>query len=140
MNGDTESDWINNFWLGGPGSSDRRMVHEYAATNPLTGERLNLLPDQSVYIRGNIAPAYGSWPGLTDPNADNWVLIETNENNLVPPDSGNPVPLRHRRFTPLSPAPIPVTIEPADDQMLSDLLAKAGAYRRLNPDGTWVVY
>ncbi len=73
--------------------------------------------------------------GLTDPNQDNWFLFETNQRNCG--DKGNPVPEKHRRFTPLSPAPIPVTIQASSLSMVDSILADVGANKRLNADGSF---
>lgn len=133
-----ESDWINNYWKTGPMSTNA-LVFEWL------DEAGNSSPLSSIYIAGNIIPTTPSqyWRvdkyvpsfGLTDPNQDNWFLFMTNQSNFG--DYGNPVPETNRRFTPLTPAPYPVTITPALS-VFNSVVTNAGANARLTSNGTLV--
>jgi len=120
-----EVDWLNNYYRKGPMSGSRPLVLQWldGACRPY--------PLNSIYIAGNIMPS----KGLTDPSADNWFLFITNQRNCG--DYNNPVPTKHRRFIPLSPAPVPVTIQPSSLSMVDSILADVGANRRLNADGSF---
>jgi len=132
-----ESDWINNYWKPGP-MSENALVFEW-----LDGAKREF-PLSSNYIAGNIIPTTPSkyWIakkfqpsfGLEDPNQDNWFLFMTNHKEHG--DYGNPVPEENRRFTPLTPADIPVTIKPAVD-IFNSVVMNAGSNKRLNSDGTF---
>jgi len=120
-----EQDWINNHWIKGPMSGNKALVFEW-----IENETGLVYPDSSIYIAGNYTPSRG----LTDPNADNWSLFETNEVKWG--DHRKPVPLKHRRYTPLAPAPIPVTIH-TGEEVPDVILSKLGTNRRLNGDGSF---
>ena len=125
--GSTEVDFINNYWKSGPMSQrERALIFENHDE-----QHGILFPLSSNYISGNIIP---SW-GVDDPDQDNWFLFETFEERWG--EIGNPVPEDNRRFTPLSPAPIPVTIEPAL-QMYESVVLDAGANSRVTADGSFV--
>jgi len=127
-----EADWINNYWKGGPMAGSILLVFEWLdpAQRPF--------PLSSIYIAGNILPKfiddYGQSFELLDPDTDNWFMFRTHH-----PEHGVPlelVPEENRRFTPLAPAPIPVTIEPALT-MFNSVVTNAGSNQRLNSDGTF---
>jgi len=134
----SEADFINNYWKTGP-MSVNALVFEWLTEAGVP------LPLSSHYIAGNIIPTTPSqyWRvdkyvpsfGLTDPNQDNWFLFMTNQSNFG--DYGNPVPETNRRFTPLTPAPYPVTITPALS-VFNSVVTNAGANARLTSNGTLV--
>jgi len=125
-----EADFINNYWKAGPMSNpNRALVFEYLFRNP--GGAPYQFPLSSDYIAGNILP---SW-NVTDLDQDNWFLLEENHPELG--FEGDPVSEENRRFTPLQPALIPVTIEPALD-VFNSVVMDAGANSRLTSDGSFV--
>ena len=112
-----QTDWINNYWLAGPMSeSTHILLHEPPGEDPLS----------SIYIAGNVVPSLG----LVEPNVDNWFLVRENDTGYANTSQA------HRRFTPLVPAPVPVSVEPAED-IFNRVVMEAGANRRLNGDGTF---
>ncbi len=119
-----EVDWINNYWKQGPMSGTRALVFQWM-------KNCISFPLSSNYIAGNIMPS----KGVTSASQDNWFLFETNHSSCG--DKGNPVPETNRRFTPLSPAPIPVTIQAMSLSMVDSVLADVGANKRLNSDGSF---
>jgi len=122
-----EADWTNNYFRTGPMSGSLALLFEYLDSE------CNPYPPSSLYVAGNIMPS----KDLTDPSQDNWYLLKTNHASCD--DRYNPVPTKHRRFTPLTPAPIPVTIKPASLSLADALLEDVGANKRLNGDGTFTV-
>ncbi len=116
------TDWINNYWKAGPMSNTtNRLFH---------GDRRRVGADPypwtpSIYISGNIAP------NDTDPNADNWPLITLQYDNF------NLLPTSFRRNIPLPQAPVPITIQSANDAFGS-VLNDVGANARLDCAGNWV--
>ena len=116
------TDWINNYWKAGPMSNTtNRLFHE---DRPSGGaDPYPWTP--SIYITGNIAPNH------TDPNADNWPLI------TLPLDNFHLLPTSFRRNAPLPQAPIPITIQSANDAFGS-VLNDVGANARLDCAGNWV--
>ena len=131
--GDTsQSDWINNYWKGGPMLGGIFLAFEWLdpARRPF--------PLSSIYIAGNIIPQYVDDYGrsfeFVDSDGDNWFLFRTHH-----PEHGlplDPVPLENRRLTPLAPAPYPVTIKPALT-MFNSVVTDTGANKHLNGDGTF---
>ncbi len=134
----SSSDWINNYWKGGPevrDSSDsalRQHVlhHEFASDydtdlDPQTGKPYVA----SIYIAGNVCTPIG----FTDPLADNWPLITTQQG----PNIGGNLPREHQRLEPLPQPPMLVTIQSAVDAYNS-VLADVGANAYLDSLGRWV--
>ena len=75
--------------------------------------------------------SFAIWPKHTDPNADNWSLIR------LPSDNFNLLPKPFRRNAALAQAPIPITIQSANDAFRS-VLNDVGANGRLDCAGNWV--
>jgi len=118
-------DFINNYWK--PGPMSQSLIYKHESTYIGTGW---VYPDPSIYISGNIAQG-----SFEDPTADNWPLIVRDPDAGWPP--GTLLPLGYRRYTPLSQAPNPITIQSATDAYNS-VLADAGANARLDCQGNWI--
>lgn len=97
-----EVDFINNYWKSGPMTSKRPLIYEWFDDS---GREF---PSSSIYIGGNIIPSLGVID-VTDPTTDNWPMFRTNEGRFGDQFEGKGVPVVNRRFTPLRPAPNPVT-------------------------------
>lgn len=101
------SDFRNNYIKAGPDWTNLEGQILHQLYEPVAGD------PASLYIDGNI------YEGFTP--ADEWDLLEYGTN------TGTPVPLENRRYTPLS---VPNSGEVAVDQdMIDDILAHAGAVR-----------
>jgi len=114
-----EADWIKNYWLPGPNSNTRRaLVFEWI----LGGVAF---PSSSIFIEGNLIGPGHDLTCLMHPEADNWHMLGTNE--IAAGFEDTPVPLKHRRYTRLQAAPIPV-IERDASRMVNDVVAGSGAW------------
>jgi len=117
----SESDWINNYAKPGPMDKGRNNHFEFIQGGVE-------FPLSSIYVAGSIIEGR-----FDDPAADNWPQWREHRG----PGGREDIPSEaNRRFTPLAPAPIPVTIEPALS-FVDSLLLDVGANRRLNADGSF---
>jgi hypothetical protein len=133
---------INNVqynWTGRPVSGRKQSVYDivnnYSKPGPATGATVHRhmyyndawpaegKPDPSIYITGNIMEG--------ESFSDQWDMMRDWY------DLSRVLPTRMHRSTRLSPAPIPVTVQSANEAYNS-VLADVGANKRLTCDGGWV--
>jgi len=120
-------DYIGNYYRGGPMTGTKIVIgFEWSDTKFNSGL---VFPDSSIYVSGNIS----EFTGFIDPNADNWVLMMTKESG----NKGNPVDLKHRRVTPLPPAPIPTIVLPGLG-VPDHVTETAGNSKKINSLGEFV--
>jgi hypothetical protein len=144
-------DFINNWFKPGPstGSNTRPFQCRSGPSAVGTQEQLNTWTStvggpryQTMYLSGNRSNR-NNWNPTNDPWA-NTASREVGGHDSIPGvvNSHDPVPAAYiagiRRYEPIGvTAEHPITVLPMTSQDVDNLTAQAGAYRRLNADGTW---
>ena len=127
---DVEIDYVSNVYTPGPWAP-RPPANDWLRHAACPSPSGPLYPIPDLYISGNI---FGS---DDTPDVDQWTRIRHARSCGATYTRGSEIPTEWERFTPLADAPVPVTLQSADDARTS-VLSDVGANRRLDCDGSWV--
>lgn len=132
INNGAHYDVIGNLFSGGPMPKSSSQFHivswPYRPTASWWSDRY-MKADPSIYVLGNRGSMH------PDPEVDNWQMVKEREGShgaLVGPLSED-----YRRFSPLEPAGVPITVRHVEE-VEDHVLPRVGASKGLDCAGNWV--